>query len=587
MKSKLFIVLVFLGEILIGQEKVEKLKKQITTYTYLNHYDSAQTIVLDYLDQKELSPLEIFYGHFLFADILKSSNKPIEAIEKFKECKKYLDAIAENKNYLSLIDGDIAECYFNMSQYEDAKRYALLSLQTSPDSSLRGSGHAVNYMILGYANYISKNYSLALENYNNAMKRYNAYGASCELPLCYMKIAKVYNSMGNEKLAEENINKAISISDSCEIENYKLLSKRTLFDIYKENKNYEKALMQLEEINNLVAKLEYAKQGKVMSEMEVKYKTLLSQKEIENLKKINEANKKTLAEQERVLFIVIVAILILCVFLFFLVRISNQRKKAKQELELLNVSLEQKVIKRTKELAEDILVRRELEKQLSEKINEMETLISKLSHDLRSPLLSVLGLINVAENDPESDKSIYLDKIKESIKRLDHIIIDITNTIYVSTMEQNPEVIQFEKMINETIAVLQFRENFEKIKISILINQTKDFYSDPKFLQSIIQNLLENAVKYSNCLIEPCIEIVVQEDAKGVLLKITDNGTGISPEFHDKIFDMFFRGTEISKGTGLGLYIVKKAVEKLHGKIELQSEKGKGTIFTIHLPNLI
>ena len=154
-------------------------------------------------------------------------------------------------------------------------------------------------------------------------------------------------------------------------------------------------------------------------------------------------------------------------------------------------------------------------------------------------------------------------------------------------MEQNPEVIQFEKMINETIAVLQFRENFEKIKISILINQTKDFYSDPKFLQSIIQNLLENAVKYSNCLIEPCIEIVVQEDAKGVLLKITDNGTGISPEFHDKIFDMFFRGTEISKGTGLGLYIVKKAVEKLHGKIELQSEKGKGTIFTIHLPNLI
>lgn len=587
MKNKLFIVLVFLGEILIGQEKVEKLKKQITAYTYLNQYDSAQTLVLNYLDQKDLSPLESFYGHFLFADILKSSNNSLEAIEKFKECKKYLHAISGNKIYSSLIDGDIAECYFNMSQYGDAKKYALLSLQTSPDSSLRGSGHAVNYMILGYADYVSKNYSLALENYNNAMKRYNAYGASCELPLCYMKIAKVYNSMGNEKLAEENINKAISISDSCAIQNYKLLSKRTMFDIYKENKNYEKALAQLEEINNLVAKLEYAKQDRVMSEMEVKYKTLLSQKEIENLKKINEANKKTLAEQERVLYIVIFAILILCVFLFFLVRISNQRKKAKLEVELLNVSLEQKVIERTKELAEDIVVRRELEKQLSEKINEMETLISKLSHDLRSPLLSVLGLINIAENDHESDKSIYYEKIKESIKRLDHIIIDITNTIYVSTMEQNPEVIQFEKMINETISILQFRENFEKIKISTIINQTKDFYSDPKFLHSIIQNLLENAVKYSNCLIEPCIEIVVQEDDKGVILKITDNGTGISPEFHDKIFDMFFRGTEISKGSGLGLYIVKKAVEKLHGKIELQSEKGKGAIFTIHLPSLI
>ena len=69
-------------------------------------------------------------------------------------------------------------------------------------------------------------------------------------------------------------------------------------------------------------------------------------------------------------------------------------------------------------------------------------------------------------------------------------------------------------------------------------------------------------------------------------IEITDNGTGIDAEYHDKIFDMFFRGTELSKGTGLGLYIVKKAVEKLQGKIEIQSEKRKGTTFTVYLPDL-
>ena len=508
------------------------------------------------------------------------------AIEKLQDCKVYLSSIVNNKMYLSLVDGNIAECYFNMSRYDESKKYALLSLETSPDSSLRDGGHAVNYLILGYADYVSKKYATALDYYNKAMEVYISYGELCELPLCYMKIAKVHNSMGNEQLAEENIKKAIERSDLCGIETCKLLSKRALFDIYKENKNYEKALAQLEDINDMVGKMEFAKQGHIMSEMEVKYKTLLGEQENENLKKINEANKKAIAKQELVLYITIIALVILSTLVFFLIRISAQRKKAKQELELLNAGLEQKVNERTKKLAEDIIVREKLEKQLNEKVKEMETLISKLSHDMRSPLSSVLGLINIAEMEPASNKAEYFDKIKTSIKKLDNIIIDLTSTIYVSTMRQKPEVIKFGNMISETLSILRFRENFDKIKFTTTIKQTKDFYSDPKFVHSIIQNLLENAVKYGNYMIQPCVDILVEEDHLGVSIEITDNGTGIDAEYHDKIFEMFFRGTELSKGTGLGLYIVKKAVEKLQGKIEIQSEKRKGTTFTVYLPDL-
>ena len=296
MKAIPLILLVVFSGVLKGEESVEKLRKEITAYTYANHYDSAQALVLDFLQQKKRSPLEIFYGHFFFADILKSSNKVDAAIEKLQDCKIYLKGIADNKMYISLVDGNIAECYFNKSGYDEAKKYAMLSLEESPDSSIRSGGHAVNYMILGYAAYVSKKYPQALDYYKKAMEVYLSYGELCELPLCYMKIAKVHNSMGNEQLAEENINKAIARSDLCGIENYKLLSKRTLFDIYKENKNYEKALVQLEEINNMVAKLEYAKQGALMSELEVKYKTLLGEQENENLKKINEANEQSMVE---------------------------------------------------------------------------------------------------------------------------------------------------------------------------------------------------------------------------------------------------------------------------------------------------
>jgi len=288
-----------------------------------------------------------------------------------------------------------------------------------------------------------------------------------------------------------------------------------------------------------------------------------------------------------VLYITIIALVILSALVFFLIRISIQRKKAKHELELLNAGLEQKVNERTKKLAEDIIVRKKLEKQLNEKVKEMETLISKLSHDMRSPLASVLGLINIAEMEPKSNKAEYFDKIKESIQRLDSIIIDLTSTIYVSTMQQKPEVIKFGNMISETLSILRFRENFDKIKFTTTIKQTKDFYSDPKFVHSIIQNLLENAVKYGNYTIDPIVDILVKEDAIGMKIQIADNGIGIEPEYHEKIFNMFFRGTEISKGTGLGLYIVKKAVEKLQGKIQMQSEIRKGTTFTVYLPDLM
>jgi signal transduction histidine kinase len=584
LKISIFLFFLFLNVKVKASQDLEKLRRKIDSYTYTNQYDSAQALVLRYLEQRDIEPRDLFYGHFLFCDILKLSGKPREAIISLLDCKKYLPE-QEKKQFTSLVDGNIAECYFTTLDYNEATRYALLSLAESPDSSLREGGHAVNYMILGYSAFIAKDYPSALTHYQKSIETYRSCGETCELPLCYMKMARVYNSMGNEAVAEQNLQKAISISDSCQIENYILLSKRTLFDIYKENRNYPKALAELEEVNDLVAKLENAKQGSKMGELEIKYKTLLARKENENLKQINEANKKVIREQTRVLYLIVAVILILCVLVFFLLRISFLRKKAKQELEILNTGLEQKVNERTLELAQDIVMRKKLEQQLSDKIIEMETLISKLSHDMRSPLSSVLGLINVAEIEPAANNTLYFEKIKQSIKRLDSIIIDLTSTIYISSMQQKPEVIRFENMVNESISNLNFWENFDKIQFDTNISLINDFYSDPKFIYSIIQNLVENAVKYGNYIIEPRIAIHILQDTDGVKIEVADNGTGISAEFHDKIFDMFFRGTDMSKGTGLGLYIVKKAVEKLNGKIELQSERRKGTTFTIYLPN--
>ena len=586
LKKIFFMCFVLLVNHTSGQSRIDKFREKVTQLCYANKFDVAQEEVLKFIKIPDLNPEEIFYGHFMYADILKSTNKTDAAILALLDCKKYSRDLVNPKLHESLIYGNIAECFFNTSDYKNANKYAALSINSSPDSSLRGNGHAVNYLILGYGFYVEKQYEKAIENYIQVMGIYKSKGSTCELPLVYMKIAKVYNAMGDENRAELNINRAVSLSDSCGIENYKLLSKRTLFDIYKDNKNYEKALAQLEEINVLVEKLEFAKQAQSLSEMEARYKNILSQQEIKNLKNLNAKNKNVITKQQETLLLAIFISAILLILVSFIIYIARQRKKAKIQLEIMNLDLEKKVRERTKELADDIVVRKRLEIKLSEKVREMEVLIAKLSHDMRSPLASIMGLVELAEKDKAKDAKTYLEKIKIAIKRLDEIIIDLTNIVYISNMDIKPETVNFENMIEEILFIMQFREKFEKIKFEVKYHHLRQFHSDPKFVQSILQNLIENAIKYSANVADPSVEILINDHDLGILITVADNGIGIAPELHSKIFDMFYRGTEISKGTGLGLYILKKAVDNLKGKIQLESQKGTGTTFKIYIPSM-
>lgn len=106
-------------------------------------------------------------------------------------------------------------------------------------------------------------------------------------------------------------------------------------------------------------------------------------------------------------------------------------------------------------------------------------------------------------------------------------------------------------------------------------------------MNTIIQNLIENAIKYSRPDIDPLVNIHVKPMTmvgEGLVIKVQDNGIGIEESIQDKIFNMFFRGNNDAIGSGLGLYILKNAVDKLHGRIALKSRPGKGTVFKIELP---
>jgi PAS domain S-box-containing protein len=236
--------------------------------------------------------------------------------------------------------------------------------------------------------------------------------------------------------------------------------------------------------------------------------------------------------------------------------------------------------------AEDLL-----KKQNDEliKINaELDRFVYSASHDLRAPLMSVKGLLNMIKLDPDK-KNVenYLSLIDRSVQKLDHFISDIINYSRNSRMDLMPKEIDFHELLQESIDSLKFMEGAQQVNSIRNIAITAPFYSDYSRLLIVFNNIISNAVRYRDTWKENSfLRVDIQGSEEKVIITFTDNGVGIAEEYVDRIFKMFFRANADSKGSGLGLYIVKSALEKLHGTIRVQSQLGEGTTFIMEIPNL-
>ena len=270
----------------------------------------------------------------------------------------------------------------------------------------------------------------------------------------------------------------------------------------------------------------------------------------------------------------------------------NERKVAQRAVETFNEQLEVKVRERTQELHEEILVRKQIEEKTRisnsklRKANiELDNFVYSVSHDLRAPIASVLGLVNLAKK--EDDVGImkkYLSMVAESAERQDAFIKDILDLSRNARLEVDKEDIEFEQMINDIFEQLKYSSGEKLITKDIEINQKVPFSSDKKRLKVIFNNLISNAIRYSNDNAYIKIEILV--DGYTAKININDNGKGIPEKHLENVFKMFYRATDDNAGSGLGLYIVKETIDKLRGNITLHSEEAKGTTVSLEIPNL-
>jgi signal transduction histidine kinase/ligand-binding sensor domain-containing protein len=260
---------------------------------------------------------------------------------------------------------------------------------------------------------------------------------------------------------------------------------------------------------------------------------------------------------------IVLQILLLLAALYFIywLRIRNIRNK--------NEVLEQEVLKRTEEL------------RLSNE--QLEAFIYKASHDIKGPLRSIIGLTTVGQKDVTDETSlIYFDHILKSTTKLDNLLADLLELTKVKEAKVIKEKINFRELINEALAKFEHLEEYSKINFTIMVKESVDFYSDRKLLYSIIQNLIENPIKYRDVGKDNSyLDISVTVTEQYAELKFSDNGIGIPLDIQHRVFEMFFKATERSKDTGLGLHIVKTSIEKLNGTISLESKPGVGSTFTI------
>lgn len=224
------------------------------------------------------------------------------------------------------------------------------------------------------------------------------------------------------------------------------------------------------------------------------------------------------------------------------------------------------------------------------KVNqEMDSFIYSVSHNLRAPLMSVLGLVDLASREDVDRGSFFQDyfsMMNHSIAKLDDTLKEILDYSRNSRQQIVYQKIDFRKLVEGILDRLKYLEGFELMQTSITIKAEGAFYSDEYRLTVILNNLISNSINYKDLAKENCIlNIGVLVTKEKALISVEDNGIGIPEEFKPKIYNMFFRGTVKSKGAGLGLYIVKETVSKLSGRIDIASIYGKGTTVELSFPN--
>lgn len=412
-------------------------------------------------------------------------------------------------------------------------------------------------------------------------------------------MAEIYLELNDMPMAERYLDSARALGDPSryDVSAYLIVSAK----VKRAKGDLAGAFDELAQYNALRDSVLRQSESLNLTKVKASYELERKQQEIEELALRNQQNRDRIRFQNLIILtIVIIVILLLALVIVYLrnvrklTRTNAIIKRQHKEIEYKNEELEAQStqLKEANELANTLNL--QLEEKVAERtvklesaLVELDTFLYRSSHDMRRPLSTLLGLENIARIETSDPRVLRLfEMVAETVRQMDSMLLKLQMAYELEQQRLDWESINLLDLLADQVE--KFKRKLPEGDI-ILENNAEDevhISTNAKLLTIVIKNLLENAVYFRkvNPVAVPKIVVQVFTTAQAVQLVITDNGIGIEQQYVDRVFELYFKGTEMSKGNGLGLYLVKKAVEKLKGSVSLRSELDIGSVFTVTLP---
>lgn len=532
----------------------------------------------------------------------------------------------------ALVHNLLGNIYFNQRQYDSALMHYDTALVYRRQSGLASLVANTNYNIARVYE-VQGRHDAALGLLRSDLAWAEKSGSRSNAALAHNVIGLIYGRKGDLKNAEYHLQQGLAMATSLRAPLYKREAYFNFAKVYTQAGKANKAIAYYEryiQINDSMINRE-----NLMGSMQMNALYQLDKKEQElstltgenALKQAQiEVHQADLRFKNFVLMLSVLGIVLLVGGGIFLYRYSREKTIANRALERLNREvLEQKeeIQVQSEELMEanttlsnlnhDLIEKQEeieaqseelreanetigeinrgLESvvnrrtsQLKEAYKELDTFFYRSSHDFRRPLTTFLGLAEVAKITVKDSYALELfQKVKETAVNLDKMLFKLQSISDLGAQQLVYKAVLVREIFNSIHD--SFREELTRRNIRLVceIEPGESFYSYPAMVRIILENLIENAVNF--CIPNsPVISVRAGYRDNHMIIEVADNGPGIEPQYLDHIFDMYFRASERSKGNGLGLYIVRKAAEKLEGTVVVSSDLHTGSVFTVLLP---
>lgn len=335
-----------------------------------------------------------------------------------------------------------------------------------------------------------------------------------------------------------------------------------------------------------------------LAEMNALYHTDQKDQEIkllqqEQLLQKNELQlQKTRISQQNIIIIsVIIGFLLVSVLAFKTYQYNREARRSNKEIKQQKEELESQANELREAYKIIEYINRKLEAKVEDKsfalekaYKELDMFFYRASHDFRRPLTTFLGLAEVAHISVKDPNALELfGKVRDTARNLDKMLLKLQSISDMGSQQMTYKEVKVTGIFNELLET--YREELEVRRISTFTSAVLPvpFYSYPTLVHIVIDNLFENAINFSRYE-NGVIRLRAFIEGTLIVIEVEDNGEGIIPDISTRIFDMYFRGSERSRGNGLGLYIVRKAVEKLKSTVSFKSQPGKGSTFRVEFP---